>query len=110
MTLRVFEEGWRNQYERMRRSRAQLENMHRTSDEFDDAFYHAVQDAWHLKDWIKEDDKLGEQLRSEIINKVESAESLGIVADLANCTKHLVLTKQHSSTRKTAKYTLDDQP
>ena len=90
MSIRVFDEGWRNQYDRMHRSRVRLDAAHRSSDEYDDAFYHAVQDAWHLKDWIREDTGLPAQLRDDISQQVDENESLGIIADLANCTKHLI--------------------
>ena len=93
MTIRVLEEGWRNQYERMQRSRARLASPYQSSVAYDDDFYHAVQDAWHLKDWIAGDGALGSTLGKAVAMEAESTRELRIVADLANCTKHLVLTK-----------------
>ena len=55
MTIRVLVEGARNQYDRMHRSRARLRDRYESSVAYDDDFYHALQDAWHLKDWIKND-------------------------------------------------------
>jgi hypothetical protein len=92
MTIRVLVEGWRNQYDRMQRSRDRLTREYQSSLEYDDDFYHVVQDAWHLKDWIAYDDALG-SLRAVISKEVEQVKDLRIIADLASCTKHLVLSK-----------------
>jgi hypothetical protein len=43
----------------MKRSRTRLASPYQSSIAYDDDFYHAVQDAWHLKDWILEDATLG---------------------------------------------------
>ncbi len=59
MTIRVFNEGWRHQYHRMKRSRDRFNAPHQIADEYDDDFYHAIQDTWHLKDWIANDAALG---------------------------------------------------
>jgi hypothetical protein len=92
MTIRVFNEGWRHQYHRMKRSRDRFNAHHQIADEYDDDFYHAVQDTWHLKDWIANDAALG-PLGSRIAQEATTIPLLDIIADLANCTKHLVLTK-----------------
>lgn len=94
MSIRVFEQGWRDQYKRMRRSALKSREAFLNSDDYDDALYHAMQDAWHLKDWIDGDDNLSLPLRSKIVDDAENDKTLGIVADLANCTKHLVLTRR----------------
>ena len=83
MTIRVLSEGWRNQYDRMRRARTGLVRAHRAGDQYDDAFYHAVQDAWHLRDWIGKDTTLSRQLRADICREAEENEAIGIVGDLA---------------------------
>lgn len=88
---RVLLERWKHQYERMLRARNRLDASFRTSDDYDDAFYHAAQDAWHLKDWIKNDTSLRKTRRKKIAEKVHLLREIRIVADLANCTKHLVL-------------------
>ena len=92
MTIRVFNEGWRHQYHRMKRSRDRFNAPHQIADEYDDDFYHAVQDTWHLKDWIANDAALG-PLGSRIAQEASTIPLLDIIADLANCTKHLVLSK-----------------
>lgn len=93
MTFRVFHEGWREQYARMKRSGARFHAPHQFAAEYDDDFYHAVQDTWHLKDWIAEDTTLG-PLGPSIAKEAGTIPVLDIIADLANCTKHLVLTKK----------------
>ena len=94
MTIRVLAEGWRNQYDRMHRSRTRLRGAYRSSIDYDDDFYHAVQDAWHLKDWIKGDAAIDPVLRNRIVGEVEAEWAHRIIADLANCTKHLVLDRK----------------
>jgi hypothetical protein len=94
MTIRVLAEGWRNRYDRMHRSRARLGRRYERSVDYDDDLYHAVQDAWHLKDWIKSDAAIDQALRDRIVADVENERALRIIADLANCTKHLVLSKK----------------
>jgi hypothetical protein len=91
MTIRVFDEGWRHQYHRMKRSRERFNAPHQIADEYDDDFYHAVQDTWHLKDWIANDATLG-PLGQRIAHEASTIPMLDIIADLANCTKHLILT------------------
>ena len=59
MTIRVFNEGWRHQYHRMKRSRDRFNAPHQIAEEYDDDFYHAIQDTWHLRDWIANDATLG---------------------------------------------------
>jgi hypothetical protein len=94
MAIRVLAEGWRNQYDRMLRSRAKLDEKYISSLAYDDDFYHATQDIWHLKDWLANDDTVDPTLRSTLVREAEGNTAIGRVADLANCTKHLVLTKR----------------
>jgi hypothetical protein len=47
--------------------------------------------AWHLKDWIKNDQSVDESCRNLVADEVHKCDPLLIIADLANCTKHLVL-------------------
>ncbi len=92
MNIRVLNEGWRDQYARMKRSVARFNAPHQFAAEYDDDFYHAVQDTWHLKGWIANDAALG-PLGLTIAHEASTIPLLDIIADLANCTKHLVLTK-----------------
>ena len=92
MIVHFFNEGWRHQYHRMKRSRDRFNAPHQIAHEYDDDFYHAVQDTWHLKDWIAHDAALG-PLGHRIAQEASTIPLLDIMADLANCTKHLVRTK-----------------
>lgn len=92
MATRVFNEGWRDQYNRMKRSGYRFNAPHQTAADYDDDFYHAVQDTWHLKDWIAADATLG-PLGPSIANEAGTIPVFDIIADLANCTKHLILTR-----------------
>jgi hypothetical protein len=92
MRIRVPAVGWREQYDRLRRARAKLDTEHLSSLTYDDDFYHAAQDVWHLKDWIKNDEAQPEAVRSRISDAVHESKALLIIADIANGTKHLEIT------------------
>jgi hypothetical protein len=89
--------SWREQHDRMRRSHTAL--MERAtgqvsvgSDEARDALYHFFQDAYHLKDWLKNDSTRpvnGVQLENDITSTPE----LALCADLCNGTKHFGLNR-----------------
>jgi hypothetical protein len=100
-------EGWRDQYERMLRSRARLAEAAGPSsigsDEARDRLYHFFQDAYHLKDWIINDlgwytmngkkrelTKAGRALEQHIT----ATWALALCADLCNGTKHLILSNE----------------
>lgn len=87
--------GWRSQYDRMRRSFDRVLRPYRSSTEYDDDLRHFIQDCWHLKDWIKNDRSLSTSIHGAIEIDVSAYKSLGIIADLANGSKHL--------TRRTAR-------
>lgn len=85
--------GWREQYARMHRSYARfcLTSSGATSvpsAEARDDLIHFLQDAYHLKDWLKHDSAscaLTEKLESDIT----ADDSLTVCADLCNGSKHL---------------------
>jgi hypothetical protein len=79
--------SWRDQYERVLRSRSRVQKEFRSSVEYNDALQHFFQDCWHLKDWIKNDKTTGVSLVIE--SEVDSHKPLRVVADLANGAKHL---------------------
>jgi hypothetical protein len=61
--------------------------------EHQDFLYAFFQNCWHLKDWIKNDDALPPKIRCGIEDDIKRYGSLLTCADLANRSKHLVLTK-----------------
>jgi len=72
----------------MLRSHAKILKPYRSSVEFDDDLMHFLQDCWHLKDWIGNDQALRIG-RPAIETEVASHKSLRVVADLANGSKHI---------------------
>ena len=114
--------GWREQYDRMRRtyrrfldtytpavdaigSRRGLGSVSRPELEMQDAFIHFVQDAWHLKDWLK-NDPVTSSLRETIEADIAQGGYLRMCQDLANATKHLT-ERERGKERETG---LDQQP
>jgi hypothetical protein len=86
-------EDWRDGYRRMHRSFAKLAGHQPNSAAYDDDLYHFFQDAWHLKDWIKNDPDVPQTVKDRIENDLESILAFRIGADLANGSKHVVLTQ-----------------
>ncbi len=80
--------SWRDQYERVARSRGRVQEPFRSSVEYNDALQHYFEDCWHLKDWIKNDKATG--VGQAIEAEVDNHKALRIVADLANGAKHLI--------------------
>src|ERR1022692_2938000 len=97
---------WRDQYERMLRTRARLLSMtsgygdpYLTADGACDIFYHFCQDAYHMKDWLKNDPTVDSRDVEEFVN---DSPCLRIVADLANGIKHLRLTSSRTGDLSTS--------
>jgi hypothetical protein len=87
-----FYAGWREQYDRMHRSHERLEEVASglssfSGDDARDVFFHFFQDAFHLKDWLREDPTV--EIDSEAL--VEASPDLRACGDLANGSKHFVL-------------------
>lgn len=49
------------------------------------------QNAWHWKDWVKNDSSIPEKKKTQIVQAAEKSDVLQICADLANRSKHLRL-------------------
>ncbi len=84
---------WRSQYDRMVRGWERLQGDYYSSINYEDDTYHYFQDCWHLKDWIKNDANLSQSVRDSIESEVDKHEPLRVVADLANGSKHLNITR-----------------
>jgi len=94
----AIQTGWREQYDRMLRSHRRLVDHAdgRTgagSDEVRDALFHFFQDAYHLKDWIKNDPGT-EHLQPG--KAVKRSKPLRIAADVCNGTKHFGLSEGYT--------------
>jgi len=96
-------DDWRSAWRRVNRSYTALSGQYPNSEEYDDALYHFFQDAWHLKDWLQQDP--GEAARvTGLQDELKKYPSLMIAADLANGTKHRLLSHIRSGARIVEKH------
>ena len=80
------------QFARVERALARVRsNRGRELPEYEDDVWSFFQNAWHLKDWIKNDPELSQKDRDAVEGDVGGLEVLRICADLANRSKHLRL-------------------
>ena len=96
--------GWQEQHERMMRSHRRLTGIAggqivASSDEARDALLHFFQDAYHLKDWIRNDPSVS---TSDVEDVINSTEPLQLCADLCNGTKHFRLNRARTGDNSTA--------
>jgi hypothetical protein len=80
--------SFRDQLDRVRRLRARLDFHNRPRPEYEDDLWSFFQNAWHLKDWLKNDPTVPASFATSLEGLIEGHDSLMIVADLANRTKH----------------------
>ena len=90
-----FNRSWDGQYHRMIRSFQNLWGVAPVTNSFvaadiEDGFINFFQNAWHLKDWLKNDPTTSAQVR-DIEQHVNATPALKLVADVANGSKHLSL-------------------
>lgn len=104
--MTALSSGWREQFDRMLRSHTQMlinrgsyRSQWLTLDHLRDAVYSFFQNAYHLKDWIKNDPTVNGQDVEEFIS---STLCLRITADLANGAKHSQLTSSRTGDLTTA--------
>jgi hypothetical protein len=88
MTQRRFQE----QFERMDRFMMKVVFATGRPADYEDDLWAFFQNAWHLKDWIKNDPATG--VESRIEEAVARHEPLMICADLCNRSKHLKLVRK----------------
>jgi hypothetical protein len=87
-------EGWHDQYERMRRSKQRLTQApDGPPREGRDLIYHFFQDAYHLKDWLKNDPALAmnDRERQALETHINVTDAFARCADICNGIKHLEL-------------------
>jgi hypothetical protein len=77
----------------VRRYLDRIENQSRDSTEYDDDLWSFFQSCWHLKDWVKNDPEVPDELRRSIEDIVQGYSNIIVCADLANRTKHLELSR-----------------
>ena len=93
MVYVMLEETWRDQYERMERSHERLlrttDSLHHVgSADARDTLFHFFQDAYHLKDWLKNADPPVLTNTQAVEHFVNASEAMRICADLCNGLKH----------------------
>lgn len=88
---RRSEPAWPEQYDRMQRMLARLEHPSRVQQELLDDLMVFFQSAWHLKDWIRNDENVPSEVRESIQEEVSNREALLICRDLAVGGKHFEL-------------------
>lgn len=91
--------SWRAQYNLMLRDYARLQPPHTSALEHEDALRKFLQDAWHLKDWIKDDPQSGID-KQRIEREVHAIPALRVLSDLATACKH----RNHDITNRADAY------
>src|SRR5262245_46618434 len=95
--------SYRDQYDRMRRwyerfSKLNSGRSHDISTEnYVDEIYAFFLNAYHLKDWIKNDHALGQPVRKSVEKYVNQTNALALCADICNSLKHLKRTESNRS-------------
>jgi len=88
----ILKGGYKEQYHRVLRYLEKVKNQNRGALEYSDDIWAFFQNCWHLKDWIKNDPAISNNIRNKIEKETKKFDSLMICADLANRSKHLELT------------------
>jgi hypothetical protein len=111
-------EGWRDQFERMLRGRTRLATAAGPSaigsDEARDILYHFFQDAYHLKEWIKNsptnDPRIAKAgaVVEDLFDPVSGLPHMQVTAEVCNGIKHLVSTYPAMTGDKTTAITNQD--
>ena len=100
-----------DQFERVCRALDRMKNSRRGDlvDHEDDVWCF-FQNCWHLKDWIINDDQISRRYRNKVEADAKKYEALMICADLANRSKHLVLSGPVRRDAKVTKKNLTIHP
>lgn len=84
----ILKSGYKEQFQRVLRYLEKVKNQDRGTLEYSDDIWAFFQNCWHLKDWIKNDPMLPNNIRDSIEKETEKFDSLMICADLTNRSKH----------------------
>jgi hypothetical protein len=85
--------GYKDQFERLKRAREKLNDYTVNQLIYKDNLWSFFQNAYHLKDWIKNDSKINLH-KNFIEDFVTNSRFVKIAADLTNRSKHLKLTNE----------------
>lgn len=94
-------DGWQMHWHRVERGFAKLSAAYNNTELYDDDIYHFFQDAWHLKDWIKNDPLVSSKVRTRVEQEVNRVQSFRVAADFANGTKHMTLARSREDAQFT---------
>lgn len=83
--------SYREQFDRVHRFLHRVRRENRQTVEYVDDLWAFFQNAWHLKDWVKYDSTLKQDLRDRVVSSVQSSDLLLLCGALANRSKHLQL-------------------
>jgi hypothetical protein len=101
-------QGWREQYDRMRRWYARLIVSAPVDDCRVDDFYAFFVFCSHLRDWLKQDPTIDKKIGVDAKTLVDGDRWLGMCADIANGSKHLrLIILANQVNPKTAGFTRD---
>jgi len=91
--VRTGATGYRDQLRRVRRYLARVLDRDWGDDEiaYQDDVWSFFQNCWHLKDWVRNDPLLPQDVKDRVVAAVEASITLAIANDMANGTKHLKL-------------------
>lgn len=83
--------AYEQQLARVHRFFKRIETPLESQTEYDDMMWAFIQNCWHLKDWIINDDSAPKALRDRVMPGVRKSKCLQVCADLTNRSKHFKL-------------------
>lgn len=87
-------QGWRVQYDRMRRWHARVRSATAVDDLYIDSVYAFFIFCFHLKDWLAMDDSVAREVANAAEQLMNTDYPMQLCADLANGLKHVSVTRR----------------
>ncbi len=75
----------------LRRPDGELTDIEERMAQYSDDVWSFFINAWHVRDWVQNDDSIEQVARARIVRAAEDSRALCLCADLANGRKHLAL-------------------
>jgi hypothetical protein len=93
LDIRTGTTGYRDQLDRTRRflDRILADRAAAYVVDYQDDVWAFFQNCWHLKDWVKHDPLVPQDIKDRIVSAAEVSTVLALCHDMANGTKHLHL-------------------
>jgi hypothetical protein len=102
-TLGPRTNGWRRQYDRMKRAYARAQTAIEMGEQTVDDYYSFFVWCYHLKDWLKNDETVPPAVRALVEAFVKERRALAISGDIANGVKHLLRDERRARVDPNAK-------